>query len=89
MSLIDFLLFLLIAGIAGALGKLLAGYFPGGFLISIIVGYIGAFIGTWIARQFSLPAWFTVNVGGTSFPFLWAVIGSAVLLAILGLITRG
>jgi len=89
MSLIDFLLFLLVAGIAGALGKAIAGYFPGGFLISIIIGYIGAFVGTWIARQFSLPTWFTVNVGGTAFPFLWAVIGSAVLLAILGLITRG
>lgn len=89
MSAIDFLLFLLIAGLAGALGKLLAGYFPGGFLISILVGYIGAFIGTWISRQLSLPTWLTVNVGGTNFPFLWAVIGSAVLLAILGLITRG
>jgi uncharacterized membrane protein YeaQ/YmgE (transglycosylase-associated protein family) len=88
MSLIDFLLFLLIAAAAGGLGKLLAGYFPGGILISILVGYIGAFIGTWIARQFNLPTWLTLNVGGTMFPFLWAVIGAAVLLAVLSLLIR-
>jgi uncharacterized membrane protein YeaQ/YmgE (transglycosylase-associated protein family) len=89
MTVIDFLLFLLVAGIAGALGKALAGYFPGGFLVSIIVGYIGALIGTWLARQLSLPAWLTINIGGTAFPFLWAVIGAAVFLAILGFISRG
>jgi len=89
MSLIDFLLFLLVAALAGGLGKVLAGYYPGGILISIISGYIGALIGTWLARQLSLPAWLTINIGGTAFPFLWAVIGAAILLAIIGLITRG
>jgi len=88
MTVIDFLLFLLVAAIAGGFGKLLAGYFPGGILVSIIVGYIGAFIGTWLARQFSFPTLLTINVGGTAFPFFWAVIGSAILLVLLGLIRR-
>ncbi len=88
MSLIDFLLFLFVAAIAGALGKLLAGYFPGGLLVSIISGYIGALLGTWLARQLSLPNWLVVNIGGTAFPFFWAVVGAAIFLAILGLIAR-
>lgn len=89
MSVIDFLLFLVVAALAGAFGKLLAGYYPGGLLTSILSGFIGALLGTWIARQFSLPAWLVINVGGTAFPFFWAVIGAAILLAVIGLLKRG
>jgi uncharacterized membrane protein YeaQ/YmgE (transglycosylase-associated protein family) len=88
MSIIDFLLFLLVAALAGGFGKLLAGYYPGGLMTSILAGYIGALLGTWLARQFSLPTWLVINVGGTAFPFFWAVIGAAVLLAVIGLIYR-
>ena len=89
MSLVDFLLFLLIAALAGGLGKLLAGFYPGGLIISIFSGYLGALLGTWIARQLSLPTWLTINVGGTAFPFLWATLGVAIILAVIGLIFRG
>lgn len=89
MSLVDFLLFLLIAAVAGGLGKLLAGFYPGGLIISILSGYLGALLGTWIARQLSLPTWLTINVGGTTFPFLWATLGAAIILAVIGLIFRG
>lgn len=88
MTVIDFLLFLVIAGLAGAFGKLLAGFYPGGCLMSILAGFFGALFGTWLARQFALPAILTFNVGGTDFPFLWAVIGAAILLGLLGLIRR-
>jgi uncharacterized membrane protein YeaQ/YmgE (transglycosylase-associated protein family) len=88
MTLIDFLLFLLIAAVAGGLGKLLAGVYPGGLIISILSGYLGALLGTWIARQFGLPAWLTINVGGTEFPFLWATLGAAIILAVISLIFR-
>ena len=89
MSLIDFLLFLIVAGLAGALGQALVGYSRGGCLLSILIGYIGALLGTWIARQTGLPGWLTFNIGGTTFPFLWAVIGAAVFVAIISLLTRG
>ena len=89
MTFIDFMLFLLVAGLAGALGQALVGYSQSGCLLSIVVGYVGALIGTWLARQAGLPAWLTVQVGGTSFPFLWAVIGAAVFVAVISLITRG
>lgn len=86
MVLIDFLLILLIAAAAGAIGRLLAGYYPGGLLASILIGFIGALLGTWLARLLLLPAWLTFTVGGTAFPFLWAVIGSTLLLVLLSLI---
>lgn len=89
MTLIGFLILLLIAAVAGSLGQALAGYSLGGCLISIVVGFIGAWLGLWIARQFGLPMVFTIQVEGESFPVFWAVIGSAILTALVGLITRG
>ena len=43
---IDILISLFIAGIAGAIARSLVGFDRGGCIISIIVGFIGAIIGT-------------------------------------------
>lgn len=88
MSLIGLLILLLIAAVAGSLGQALAGYSAGGCLVSILVGFVGAYIGLWLARQFGLPEFFPVTVQGETFPVIWAIIGSAILSAILGLLTR-
>ncbi len=87
MSLSGILLLLVIAGIVGGLGQALSGYSFGGCLMSILVGFVGAFIGIWLARQLSLPEFFAITVDGESFPVVWGVIGSAILSLILGLLT--
>ncbi|TAK11927.1 MAG: GlsB/YeaQ/YmgE family stress response membrane protein [Anaerolineae bacterium] len=89
MTLIDLILYLLVAGLAGAIGQSIVGYGRGGCLAAIAVGFIGAIIGTWLARQLGLPAWLTFTVGGTSFPFLWAIIGAALFVAVISLLSRG
>jgi uncharacterized membrane protein YeaQ/YmgE (transglycosylase-associated protein family) len=88
MTFIDFVILLAIAAIAGNLGQALAGYSLGGCVVSILVGFIGAYLGLWIARQFNLPEFFTIYVGGRSFPLVWSIIGSALFAAVLGLLTR-
>jgi uncharacterized membrane protein YeaQ/YmgE (transglycosylase-associated protein family) len=88
MSLIGFLLLLLIAAIAGAIGQAISGYSRGGLIVTIIIGFVGAVIGTWIASQFQLPNFLEVAVDGKSFPLFWAVIGSAVLTALIGWLSR-
>ena len=88
MSLFEFLLLLLIAAICGGIGQSLAGISLGGCLVSIVVGFIGAYLGTWIAARTDLPEIFTVNVGGKSFPIIWAIIGSAIFTLIVGLLLR-
>lgn len=88
MTLIGFLVLLLIAAICGAIGQSLAGYDLGGCLVSIVVGFIGAYIGMWIAGKFSLPAIFEISVEGHPFPVVWAVIGSAVFTLIVALLRR-
>jgi uncharacterized membrane protein YeaQ/YmgE (transglycosylase-associated protein family) len=88
MSLLGFLVLLLVAALCGALGQAIAGYSLGGFLVSIVVGFVGAFLGMWVARQVGLPEFFVINVDGEPFPIVWSVIGSALLAAIVGLIFR-
>lgn len=88
MSLLGFVVLLIIAAIAGALGQGLAGYSLGGCLISAVIGFIGAFIGLWLARSFGLPEIFTVNIDGQPFPIVWSIIGSFIFTLIVGLITR-
>jgi len=88
MSLFGFLVLLAVAAVCGALGQAIAGYSVGGCLVSIVVGFIGAFLGVWLAQQFGLPEIFVVNVDGQPFPIVWSVIGSALLAIIVGLVAR-
>jgi len=88
MTLTEFLVLLLIAAICGSVGQALAGYDLGGCLVSIVVGFIGAYIGMWLAAKFGLPELFAIKVGGKTFPIIWSVVGSAVLTFIVALIRK-
>ncbi len=89
MTLLGFLILLLIAAVCGAIGQSIAGYSLGGCLVSIVVGFIGALLGQWIARAAGLPAVFVINVGGQAFPVIWAVLGATLFALVVGLISRG
>lgn len=82
------LLLLLIAGICGAVGSAIAGGTRGGCLVAIVLGFIGALLGTWIARQMKLPEPVVVHVAGQAFPVLWSVIGAALFVAFVHLFSR-
>ena len=88
MTFTGLLLMFVIAALAGGIGQALAGYSLGGCIASIVVGFIGAFIGTWIASQFSLPEFLSINIDGRGFPLFWAIVGSALLSAMVGWISR-
>lgn len=88
MSLIGLLLLLLIAAICGSVGQSLAGYNLGGCLVSIVVGFIGAYLGVWLADELGLPEIFQISIEGRPFPIIWAVIGSALFTLVVALIRR-
>ncbi len=88
MTLMGFLVLLLIAAICGSVGQSLAGYDLGGCLVSIVVGFIGAYIGSWLAGKFGLPGIFEISIEGKPFPVVWAVIGSAIFTLIVALLRR-
>jgi uncharacterized membrane protein YeaQ/YmgE (transglycosylase-associated protein family) len=89
MSLLDFFILLVVAGICGGLGQAIAGYSHGGCLVSIVLGFIGALLGTWLARLLALPELFTVRIGDQAFPIIWSIIGAAIFVALLGLLRAG
>lgn len=86
MTVIGFLVLLIIAAIAGSIGQALVGYSYGGCLVSAFVGFVGAFIGLWLARQFALPELVPITVDGETFPVVWSIIGSAFLSLLLSLL---
>jgi uncharacterized membrane protein YeaQ/YmgE (transglycosylase-associated protein family) len=88
MTLIGFLVLLLIAAICGSIGQALAGYDLGGCLVSIIVGFVGAYLGLWVAAKMGLPRIFEITIEGKPFPVVWAIIGSAIFTFIMALLRR-
>ena len=88
MSLFSLLALLVVAGVCGAIGQSLAGYSHAGCLGSIVLGFVGALLGSWIAHAAHLPEILSVHVAGESFPVVWSVIGSALFVAVLGIFRR-
>ena len=88
MTLLDVILLLIVAGVCGALGQAITGFSRGGCLVSIALGFVGALLGVWLSRQLGLPELFAVQIGTTSFPIVWSIIGSALFVAVIALLTR-
>ncbi len=88
MTLFDLLVLLLVAGVCGALGQAITGFSRGGCLVSIALGFVGAVLGMWLSRKLGLPELFSVQIGTTAFPIVWSIIGSAVFVAVIALLTR-
>jgi uncharacterized membrane protein YeaQ/YmgE (transglycosylase-associated protein family) len=78
---------ILIAAICGAVGKALAGGVRGGLVVSTALGFIGALLGPWLARQLNLAEPFMLQIGGQSFPIVWSIVGAALFVALLHLIS--
>ncbi|MGE0610109.1 MAG: GlsB/YeaQ/YmgE family stress response membrane protein [Pirellulales bacterium] len=85
---LGFLLLLLIAGVCGGVAQAIVGYSHGGCLVSIALGLIGALLGSWIAGQVGMAEILSIQVGGRSFPVVWSIIGAALFVAVLGLLSR-
>ena len=88
MTLIDLLLLFLVAGVCGSLGQAISGYSRGGCLVAIVLGFIGALIGTWLARATHLPELLMLDLGGVRFPIIWSIIGATLFVAVIGFISR-
>ena len=88
MTLGSLIALLVVAGICGSIGRAIAGYTHLGCIGSIALGFVGALLGSWLARQLHLPELFTVQIGAEAFPVVWSIIGSAGFVAILSMFTR-
>ena len=89
MTWLEIALLLLVAGICGAVAEAIAGYSHLGCISSVAIGFIGALLGTWLARKLGMPEWFALKVGTIRFPIIWSIIGATIFVAGIGLFRRG
>ncbi len=85
MTLISLIILLFIAFVCGSIGASLAGSGSKGCVTSIVLGFIGALIGGWLSRKLGIGDFLYIK----SIPILWSIIGSAVFVAIINLISGG
>lgn len=88
MTLLELLLLLIIAGICGAIGEAIAGYSHLGCFASVALGFIGALLGSWLARHLGLAEFFAVRIGTVNYPVIWSILGAAIFVALVGLLRR-
>jgi uncharacterized membrane protein YeaQ/YmgE (transglycosylase-associated protein family) len=82
-----FLLFLLVGLIAGAIAKAITpgtADEPNGWVMTMVLGVVGAFVGGWIASLLGIGAISgSFSIGG----ILMAALGSIVVIALMRLVT--
>ena len=83
MSVEELVVYLIVALLCGLLGQAIAGRSLGGFIVSTVVGLIGAMLGKAIAHALGIPEPFTISVGGRSIPILWSIVGAALLTVVI------
>jgi len=83
MNIISFLILLIVASICGSIGAALAGHTTRGCLTSIVIGFIGAILGTWLSRELGIGDifyWYRI-------PIIWSIIGAAIFVAVITALT--
>lgn len=81
-----FFAFLILGLIAGAIAKaILPGRQGGGWLITLVLGVVGAFLGGWLGGLI-----FNRPLGGFFDLYTWilAIVGALIVLVVYGMITR-
>ena len=81
----DILVWILLGLVAGILGKMIMpGKDPGGWIVTILIGIGGAFVGGWVGKFFGMG-----TVGGFSLAsVITATVGAILILIIFRMIKR-
>ena len=85
----EILLLVVIAGICGAIGEAISGFSHLGCLSSVALGFIGALLGSWLARTLELPEIFSLKIGEIRYPIVWSIVVASLFIAGIGLFRRG
>jgi uncharacterized membrane protein YeaQ/YmgE (transglycosylase-associated protein family) len=79
-GILGWILFGLVVGVIAKL--LMPGRDPGGFIVTIVIGIVGALLGGWIGRALGL------YTEGEGVGIFMAILGAVILLAIYRMIAR-
>jgi uncharacterized membrane protein YeaQ/YmgE (transglycosylase-associated protein family) len=87
-SLVGLLVLLLIGAICGVIAEMLVGFTVGGLFASAVLGFLGAFIGSWLGHALHAPSVLTIRVEGHPVEVVWSILGAVVLLLVIGAVRR-
>ncbi|MBN2082623.1 GlsB/YeaQ/YmgE family stress response membrane protein [bacterium] len=88
MNLVNILLLLVIAGVCGFVAAQIMGAKRVNIVVLIVLGFVGAIVGQWIAGFFGLPLLLPINLGARMFPLAWSIIGSIVVVGLFSAIQQ-
>lgn len=84
----DIVLIFLTAIVCGTLAQLTSGYSKGGWIVNLVVGFLGALAGILVSRSLNAPVIYDLAVGNTRFPIIYSVVGAVIFLAGIGLFIK-
>ena len=88
MTLLGFVMLLVLGAICGFIAEMIVGWSPGGFFASAAIGFLGAWLGSWLAGLLHLPSTFVVHVESHGIDVGWTVLGAILLLLVVKLFRR-
>lgn len=84
MNILEFALLLVVAAVLGIVSQRVTGFRVGGLIASIVLGFVGAFLGKELALALQLPDILYLTIGGKSIPVIWAVLGGMAVTFLVG-----
>jgi uncharacterized membrane protein YeaQ/YmgE (transglycosylase-associated protein family) len=84
MSILEVIILLVVAAIAGIVSQKITNVQTGGLVMSIILGFVGAWLGRTLSNALTIGDPIHINVVGHSFPVLWTLTGAALANLIVG-----
>ena len=90
MNWIEFLIILILAGILGWMTQVLFRKKAGGFLVCMVLGFVGGALGTFLSRWFNLPPliWLGTKWTSVEFPILWCIAGTVIVMGMVAWINK-
>jgi uncharacterized membrane protein YeaQ/YmgE (transglycosylase-associated protein family) len=88
MEAIDLIFISAVSLVIGFVGQVTSKYAKGGWIVNLGTAFAGAIIGVQLARSMGLPLIFGITYNKIDFPLLWALIGSVLLVALVGMFLR-
>ena len=88
MTIENILFLILFSATCGVISQAVTGQPYNNLPATLIVGFLGALLGTWLSAMLGMPALFTIYIGIFAFPVLWSVLGAVLLMGVVSLFLR-